>query len=67
MNTNTMELNMNEMEQVNGGLMPKTSRESQKKVSVWFNNNIAPAVIAAGNATCTLGKFAVNLFTGLFD
>ena len=61
------ELNINEMEQVNGGLRPKTSKECQKKVSVWFNNNVAPTVIAIGNTACALGKFAVNLFTGLFS
>ena len=66
MNTNTMELNINEMEQVNGGLNKRCETERVKRDNV---NNPAfdAAVKAVGSAACLAGRVAYNWIAGLFD
>ena len=72
MNTNTMELNMNEMEQINGGGRlggRSAGRETSfsKKVSDWVDSTVIPAAVTFGKAVGTVSKAAYNWFTGLFD
>ena len=62
MNTNRMELNINEMEQVNGGCA--SERMTRKNCG---SSSVEAAVKAVGNAACMLGRVACNWFTGLFD
>ena len=68
MNTNTMELNLKEMEKVNGGIRPKSNNRNVQQIAKdWLTNTVAPAAKAVGNGACILGKVAYNWFTGLFD
>ena len=62
MNTNMKELNMGEMEQVNGGCASeRMTRENCGESS------IVSAAKAVGSGACMLGRVAYNWFTGLFD
>ena len=72
MNTNMMELDMKEMEQVNGGggikySNPKSNSGFSKETTNWFNGTVIPAVENFGKAVGTVGKAAYNWVTGLFD
>ena len=68
MNTNTMELNLNEMENVNGGNRPKShNRKVQQIAKDWLTNTVAPNAKAIGSGACVLAKVAYNWFTGLFS
>ena len=64
MNTNTNEMNMNEMEQVNGGVKHHHYQNTMKK---WSSNDVVSYAKAISNGACILGKVAYNWFTGLFD
>ena len=66
MNTNMKELNINEMEQVNGGSKKRcgTERMNREKCG---SSSVEATVKAVGSATCMLGRVAYNWFTGLFD
>ena len=70
MNTNTMELNMNEMATVNGGNAVKFPNPPyttvNKNNAIWFST-VVPAVENVGKAVCTVSKAAYNWVTGLFD
>ena len=66
MNTNTMELNINEMEQVNGGRKKRCDTERMNRENCG-ESSITAAAKAIGSGACILGKFAYNWFTGLFD
>ena len=70
MNTNTMELNMNEMATVNGGdgvRIGNPNSTFSKNSTNWFNNTVVPAAENFGKAVCTVSKAAYNWVTGLFD
>ena len=68
MNTNTKELNLNEMEQVNGGRKKNPyKRETGEIIINWFSNTVAPNAKAVGNAVSFYGKAAINWVTGLFS
>ena len=64
--TNMKELNINEMEQVNGGSKDcgKSQRMNRDNCG---NSGIESAAKAVGSAACLLGRVAYNWFTGLFD
>ena len=69
MNTNTMELNLNELATVNGGTggTKDPNPKVAKSVKNWICNTVAPATVNFGKAVGTLGKAACNWFTGLFS
>ena len=66
MNTNTMELNMGEMEQVNGGRKNLCASERMTRENCG-SSSVEATVKAVGSAACMLGRVAYNWFTGLFD
>ena len=72
MNTNTMELNINEMTQYNGGdgfkySNPKSGSGFSKNTTNWIDNTFIPATENVGKAVCTVGKAACNWVAGLFS
>ena len=64
MNTNTKELNINEMEQVNGG---SSLSADQKKMQKTLCGRIAEACMDAGKKAYVFGKIAISWISGLFD
>ena len=66
MNTNRMELSINEMEQVNGGSKKRCDTDRVHRDHCG-DSSIEAAVKAVGSAACMLGRVACNWFTGLFD
>ena len=65
--TNMKELNINEMEQVNGGGKGHKPHQRTDHNDNCGNSSVEAAVKAIGNGACMLGRVACNWFTGLFD
>ena len=69
MNTNMMELNMNEMEQViGGGAVHQAARKKIKKtIEGWITETAAPFCVASAKAAYNIGKKSIEWVKGLFD
>ena len=65
MNTNTMELNINEMENVNGG--DSLFSPDKKKIEKSLGGKILDACVDTGKKAYVYGKLAIRWFSGLFD
>ena len=65
--TNMKELNINEMEQINGGSIRYKHTQDYTPLGKWFSNDFKPAAKNFGTIVRVLGKSAYNWFTGLFD
>ena len=66
MDTNTMELNLQEMENVNGGTILSAVYD-KKALEKSLSSKIVEACIDTGKKAYVFGRIAISWVTGLFD